>query len=110
MAAAYFRNANAVAEDVLQSPKAAAASDELESADDALDMAKDAFANHDYLTAAGHAKDAYDFVLAGAAEAGVAVTGSSAGWTVDPPTLPGNPHIKDYAAVDRLAGSHRAAP
>ena len=110
MAAAYFRNANAVAEDVLASPNAGNAAGELEDADAALGMAKDAFINHDYLIAAGHAKDAYDFVLAGAAEAGVTVTGSSAGWTVDPPSLPGSPHIKDYAAVDRLAGSHRAAP
>jgi hypothetical protein len=110
MAAAYFRNANAIAEDVLASPDSGDASDELEDADAALGLAKDAFENHDYLTAAGHAKDAYDLVLEGAAEADVTVTGSSAGWTVDPPTLPGNPHIKDYAAVDRLAGSHRAAP
>jgi hypothetical protein len=107
MAAVYFRQANAVAAEILASPGAA---DELAAADTALGLAKAAFASHDYADAASHAKDAYDLVMDGAAEAGVTVTGSTAGWAVDDPTKPGKPHMRSYAAIDRLIGTNRATP
>jgi hypothetical protein len=110
MTAAYFRNANAVAAEILASEGAAEATDELETADDELALAVRAFAEHRYEEAASHAKDAYEWVLEGAADAGVAVEGSTAGWALDPPTRSGRPVGKSYAAVDPLAGTHRARP
>ena len=108
MTAAYFRNANAVAAEILASLDAGEAADELAEADAKLGLAKAAFASHGYALAASYAKDAYDLVLEGAEEAGVTVDGSTAGWDVDEPTRSGRPSMKGYAAVDPLAGTHRA--
>jgi hypothetical protein len=103
-AAAYVINANAIAEDVLASTKAAAAQDELAAADAEIGKAKQALAAHDYVGAFDHARRAYQLVRSGAGKAGVEVVASENGWTVQPPRneVKGGPAKRDYSFKDRI--------
>jgi hypothetical protein len=81
-AAAAFRNANAIAADVLASPRASAGVGALADADAAFTAAQTALTAHDYPEADGRARAGYDHVRRAASAAGVAVTGDSRGWTL----------------------------
>jgi hypothetical protein len=108
LAAEYVTNANLIAADILAAPDPGPAAEELRAADAAIGRAKAAFAAHRYLEAVTFAKQAYDLVRKGAAEARVAVVGSEAGTTVE---LPPHRHrdLPIPAAVDRIGpDSHRA--
>jgi hypothetical protein len=83
LSAAFARNANRIAADILADPDAGAAADELAAADRLLGASKRAFAGHRYLTAALAAQEAYRLVRKGARQAGVPVVGSTEGWQVD---------------------------
>jgi hypothetical protein len=83
LAAAFARNANRVAADILADPDAGRASDELAAADRLLGASKHAFRTHRYLAATFLAKAAYKLVVRGAGQAGVPVVGSTEGWEVE---------------------------
>jgi hypothetical protein len=83
LSAAFARNANRIAADILADPDAGAGADELAAADRLLGASKRAFAGHRYLTAALAAQEAYRLVRKGARQAGVPVVGSTEGWQVD---------------------------
>jgi hypothetical protein len=83
LSAAFARNANRIAADILADPDAATAADELAAADRLLGASKRAFSGHRYLTAALAAQEAYRLVRKGARQAGVPVVGSTEGWQVD---------------------------
>jgi hypothetical protein len=83
LSAAFARNANRIAADILADPDAGRAADELAAADRLLGASKAAFAGHRYLTAVVLAKQAYDQVRRGARQAGVPVVGSHEGWEVE---------------------------
>jgi hypothetical protein len=108
LAAEYITNANKVAAKVLRSEDANEAAEELKRADDSIGEAEAAFTGHDYEDAAEAAKDAYDWVMEGADDADVTITGSQAGTTVD--TTPPSPSGRNrYSHVDRIGkGGHRA--
>lgn len=109
-AAAYMKLGNAIAAQVLASPGAKAASAELKKADDAFAASQAAMAAHDYAATFDRAQLGYRWVRAAAAKAGVEVTASDRGWELLPPN-PGKSHWKrEYAYVDRLQGTKRAAP
>jgi hypothetical protein len=109
-ASGYLRSVNAIAKDVLDSPKAAAGVDDLRRADAEVGAAQAAMAGHDYPATFDHAKAAYDHVRAAAAAASVEVTVSTANWDVLPPDGPGvgrHDHRFDYAYVDDFGpGTH----
>ena len=110
MAAAFTRNANRIAADILADPDAAVARDELAAADRLLGAAKAAFARHRYLQAAFLANKAYDLVRRGARQAGVPVVGSTEGWQVDEPAngAATTAKLADEATVDHIGpDSHR---
>jgi hypothetical protein len=109
LAAAYIRNANHIAEDILADPDAGKAADELSAADRAIGRAQGAIASHKYAASMRHAKHAYDLVRQGAREAGVKVTGSNDAFQVDPPQRPRERDRDSF--VDSVGkGSHRARP
>lgn len=83
VSAAFARNANRIAADILADPDAGRAADELAAADRLLGASKVAFARHRYLAAAFTARAAYRLVRRGARQAGVPVVGSTEGWEVD---------------------------
>jgi hypothetical protein len=83
MSAAFTRNANRIAADILADHDAGKAADELATADRLTGASKAAFARHQYLTAVFLAKAAYDQVRKGARQAGVPVVGSHEGWEVE---------------------------
>jgi hypothetical protein len=83
VSAAFARNANRIAADILADPDAGRAADELAAADQLLGASKAAFARHQYLAAAFTARAAYRLVRRGARQAGVPVVGSTEGWEVD---------------------------
>jgi hypothetical protein len=83
MSAAFTRNANRIAADILADPDAGKAADELATADRLIGASKAAFARHQYLAAVFLAKAAYDQVRKGARQAGVPVVGSHDGWEVE---------------------------
>jgi hypothetical protein len=83
LSAAFARNANRIAADILADPDAGRAADELAAADRLLGASKSAFAGHRYLAAVFLAKGAYDQVRRGARQAGVPVVGSHEGWEVE---------------------------
>ena len=83
LAAAFARNANRVAADILADPDRGVAADELAAADRLLGASARAFSGHRYLAAAFLAKGAYDLVRRGARQAGVPVVGSTDGWEVE---------------------------
>jgi hypothetical protein len=83
MAAAFTRNANRIAADILADPDAGVARNELAAADRLLGASKTAFRRHRYLAASFLAKEAYDLVRRGARQAGVPVVGSTEGWEVE---------------------------
>jgi hypothetical protein len=107
MSAAFARNANRIAADILADPDAGRAADELDAADRLLGASKSAFARHRYLAAAFTAKAAYDLVRRGARQAGVPVVGSTEGWQVD--QSGGQPAANKVAegAADEDARLHR---
>jgi hypothetical protein len=110
MSAAFARNANRVAADILADPDAGTAADELATADRLLGASKAAFARHQYLAADFLAKAAYDQVRKGARQAGVPVVGSHDGWEVERPgsSTAAAAKLADGAAVDELGPhSHR---
>lgn len=110
MAAAFARNANRIAADILADPDAGRAADELAAADRLLGAAKAAFRGHRYLAASFLAKGAYDLVRRGARQAGVPVVGSHEGWQVDEPgsDAAAAAKVEDAATVDHLRPhSHR---
>ena len=112
MSAAFTRNANRIAADILADPDpdAGKAADELATADRLLGASKAAFARHQYLTAVFLAKGAYDQVRKGARQAGVPVVGSHDGWEVEG-AVSGTAaarKLDEGAAVDELGlHSHR---
>ena len=83
MSAAFTRNANRIAADILADPDAGKAAGELATADRLIGASKAAFARHQYLAAVFLAKAAYDQVRKGARQAGVPVVGSHDGWEVE---------------------------
>jgi hypothetical protein len=83
LTAAFARNANRIAADVLADPDAGRASDELAAADRLLGAAKRAFRAHRYVAASFLARGAYRLVVKGAGQAGVPVVGSTEGWEVE---------------------------
>lgn len=108
LGAGYIRNANVIAANILASPNASAATNDLNRADNEIGRAKAAIAGHDYVATFDRAKRAYDFVRAGAARADVPVLGSGNGWFVLPPTHGGgSPNKKKYAYVDRFGPDTR---
>jgi hypothetical protein len=110
MAAAFAKNANRIAADILADPDAARAFDELAAADELLGASKVAFRGHRYLAASFLAKRAYDLVRRGARQAGVPVVGSTEGWQVDEPVSDAAAAAKvdDAATVDHIGPhSHR---
>ncbi len=108
--AAYLTNANAIAEDVLASPGAGAATPQLNQADAEAALAQAAFASHDYPGAQAHARLAFQHVLQAASLAGVTVESSSNGWVVQPPPNDGGSvHKPAYMYVDRYSRFHRRA-
>ena len=106
MSAAFARNTNRIAADILADPDAARAFDELAAADELLGASKVAFRGHRYLAASFLAKRAYDLVRRGARQAGVPVVGSTEGWEVD--ESGGSPTLDKVAegATDEAAGPH----
>jgi len=111
-AAAYIRNANVIAANILASPNAGLAMADLQQADNAIGQAKAAMANHNYVATFDYAKRAYEFVRVGAIRAGVQVVASSNGWTVLPAVHGGkNARKKAYSYQDRYGpGTHRSRP
>lgn len=109
-AAAYIRNANLIAQDILASPNAALAMADLRKADDEIGKAKAAMAAHDYVGTFDHARQAYGFVRAGAAKAGVQVVASGNGWVVLPPVHPRKSALKkSYSYEDKFGpGTQRS--
>ena len=108
LAAEYITNANKVAAKVLRSDDANEATQELNRADDSIGEAEAAFTGHDYENAVEAAKEAYDWVMEGADDAEVTITGSQAGTTVDT-TPPSSSGRNLYSHVDRIGrGGHRA--
>jgi hypothetical protein len=106
LAAAFARNANRIAADILADPDAGRAADELAAADRLLGASKAAFAHHQYLAAALAAKGAYQLVRRGARQAGVPVVGSTEGWQVDQSgSVPSANKVAEGAA-DEAAGPH----
>jgi hypothetical protein len=83
LSAAFARNANRIAADILADPDAGKAADELAAADRLLGASRAAFARHRYLAAVFLAKAAYKEVRRGAGQAGVPVVGSHEGWEVE---------------------------
>jgi hypothetical protein len=83
MAAAFARNANRIAADILADPDVRVARNELAGADRLLGASRLAFGRHKYLAASYLAKQAYDLVRRGARQAGVPVLGSTDGWQVE---------------------------
>jgi hypothetical protein len=100
-AAAFFRSANAIAEDVLADPDAGLAAGDLTSADGHLAASQTAVANHQYNTAYEQARLAFIDVKSGANKAGVPISASNAGWSVQPPFKGKGSKVRDYAARDR---------
>ncbi|MFN2469912.1 MAG: ABC transporter substrate-binding protein, partial [Gaiellaceae bacterium] len=96
-AAAYILNANAIAEDVQNSPNGLVGSDELSQADSAISAAERHFRMHKYKDAFESARIAYLYVFDGAAEAGVPVPASANGWYVLPPSAKAKKAKKLYA-------------
>jgi hypothetical protein len=110
MAAAFAKNSNRIAADILADPDAGRAADELAAADELLGASKAAFRGHRYLAASFLAKRAYDLVRRGARQAGVPVVGSHEGWQVDEPVSDAAAAAKvgDATTVDHLGPhSHR---
>jgi hypothetical protein len=104
MSAAFARNANRIAADILADPDAGKAADELAAADQLLGASKLAFRRHRYLAASFLAKAAYKLVVRGARQAGVPVVGSTEGWQVDEPANAAAAAVKaDHGgAIDAL--------
>jgi hypothetical protein len=110
MSAAFAKNANRIAADILADPDAPRAFNELAAADRLLGASKVAFRGHRYLAASFLAKRAYDLVRRGARQAGVPVVGSTEGWQVDAPVSDAAAAAKvgDAATVDHIGPhSHR---
>ena len=84
-AAAYLRSANAIAADVLVSPRGAAGAGALVQADERLGQAQAALSAHDYVLTESRAREAYDFVRQAAEASRVDVPASDDGWYVVPP-------------------------
>ncbi len=113
-AAAYMRNANAIAEDILAKHEdGGAAADNLERADAAFAASQKAIARQDYVGAFDDAKRGYEEVLVGASEVGVGVVASSNGWAVQPPRkeIHGPAGKREYSFKDPIGpGTHRSQP
>ncbi|HVF20350.1 MAG TPA: hypothetical protein VNA14_08915 [Mycobacteriales bacterium] len=102
--AANVAAAQQVAADVLRSARAGSGRRALQAADAALGRTSALFAAHQYAEAAKASRAAYAAVRAAAKAAGVTVTGSTKGWSVDSsagPAVP-LPRERGYAAVDRI--------
>jgi hypothetical protein len=100
MAAAFARNANRIAADILADPDAGVAA-----ADRLLGASKRVFAGHRYLAAAFLAKGAYDLVRRGARQAGVLVVGSTEGWEVEGATAGAG--VAAAKVADGISVDHR---
>lgn len=110
-AAGYIVNANAIAERILASPKAWRAADYLAKADAAIGGAKAAMEAHDYPSTWVRARGAYEFVLLGAAAAGVTVEASYNGWSVLPEVLSKQTKLRDSAnSVISYGGFDKIGP
>jgi hypothetical protein len=108
MAATYITNANAIAATILEDPDAADVADELAAADASIGRAKQAFKDHDYPTAAGEAKAAYDTVAAAGEQVGVGVRGSKAGRLVSAKRFSSEERDPMHSAFKDRIFNHRA--
>jgi hypothetical protein len=108
--AAYILNANVIAGRILDSRKAWRAGGYLAAADHFVGRSEDAIERHDYPATWANAKKAYEFVLAGADAADVAVKPSYNGWAVLPKvksTLDARNPVVAYGGFDRLGQGTR---
>jgi hypothetical protein len=113
-AASFILNANVIAGEILDSPKANRAARFLRAADRAVARAERAMKAHHYAGAFWAARRAYELVLKGAAAANVKVRPSYNGWAVQPgaeeKSLDDPNAVVEYGAFDRIGrGTKRSA-
>lgn len=104
-AASFLRSGNAIAADVLASPRAGRGTAALAQADAAFTAAQAALTAHDYVAAEARASAGYWLVRQAADAARVAVTATDDGWRVLPPGNRTGQRAPDNPAVDPAEGS-----
>ena len=107
-AAAYIKNANALAKKIQTDPDAGQAAVDLADADESYGAAKKAIARHDYAATFENSREAYEHVLSGARKAGVHVGASNTGRTAMPRATGSGKIPGRY--IDKVPPSERAEP